>query len=177
MIWIQDWVRTIIILVFFAGFLELLLPSGNMKPTVQVLVGLFVLILMLGPVSSLIAHLQGEPNLELPMVADEQTADVLAQGEGLRSKQLERILNQYRDNVEQQVKSLLKLHNDNADATVTVDVIDDVSQTSFGQLRSLEVVIQTKEWREEAIDTDELVMFLADFYGLEKDKVKITVVK
>ena len=48
MAWLNEWVRTIIILVFFAGFLELLLPSGNMRPMVQVLVGLFVLLLLLG---------------------------------------------------------------------------------------------------------------------------------
>lgn len=177
MTWLQDWVRTIIILVFFAGFLELLLPSGNMKPTVQVLVGLFVLILLLGPISSLISYIRTEPELVFPRIAETQTMDVLARGEDLKGEQLEQILTQYRFNVEQQVKSLLKLQNENLEVLVVVDIVDQLSQADFGQLRSLEVMIPSQEQEEQTINMEVLAKFLANFYGMEEDKVTVTWIK
>lgn len=173
MTWLEEWVRTIIILVFFAGFLELLLPSGNMKPTVQVLVGLFVLVLLLGPVSSLVAHIRNKPEFELPRVAEAQTEEVLARGEDLREKQLDQILIQYRENVKQQVESLLKLQDEQVKVTVEVEVVDQFGDTNFGQLRSLTVTLQTDQQQRRTTDTEKLTRFLSEFYGLSKDKVTV----
>ena len=125
MAWLNEWVRTIIILVFFAGFLELLLPSGNMRPMVQVLVGLFVLLLLLGPVSTVADLIRQQPGFGLPEIAETATDTLLKEGHKLEEQQFEQILTQYRINIEQQVLSLLKFQgSDNIKARVMVDIID-----------------------------------------------------
>lgn len=174
MVWLQDWVRTIIILVFFAGFLELLLPSGNMKPMVQVLVGLFVLILLLGPVSALVDQIQNQTEPGLPRIAEAETDEVLARGKDLEQQQLQQVLTQYRTNIEQQVLWLLRSQDETVRAAVTVDVADRANGVDFGQLRSLTVVLQADKQQREQVNTESIATFLADFYGLAKDKVAVS---
>ncbi|MDK2926124.1 MAG: stage sporulation protein, partial [Bacillota bacterium] len=50
----KEWIRNIVVLVLFGGFVELLLPSNSMKRFLQVVVGLFVLTMLLEPVTLLV---------------------------------------------------------------------------------------------------------------------------
>lgn len=43
-------VRNVLVIVLVAGFLEMLLPEGNMKPLVRLCIGMFILIAVLNPV-------------------------------------------------------------------------------------------------------------------------------
>ncbi|MGI6129925.1 MAG: stage III sporulation protein AF [bacterium] len=174
MVWLQDWVRTIIVLVIFAGFLELLLPSGNMKSTVQVLVGLFVLTLLLNPITAIIGRISYEPEIELPVLSETETSAVLAQGEHLREKQLEYALAEYKINIAQQIKSLLELRDETLEVEVIVNVVTDPNQNDFGQLSSLNLNLRPINWEEKTTDTETLAAWLADFYGLTRDKVIVT---
>lgn len=45
-------VRNVLVIVLVAGFLEMLLPEGNMKPLVRLCIGMFILIAVLNPVLS-----------------------------------------------------------------------------------------------------------------------------
>jgi len=47
---LNDWVKTIILVVLFASFLELLLPASSMQRFVRVIMGLLVMLTMLNPV-------------------------------------------------------------------------------------------------------------------------------
>lgn len=174
MSWLQDWVRTIIILVLFAGFLELLLPSGNMKPIVQVLMGLFVISLLLGPITSVLGYIRQQPEMPLPTVVVADTTTVLAQGDQLREERLEQVLAEYRSSVAKQIKALLKLKNETVEAEIMVNIRSDTNKADFGQLSSIQVSLQTSTAQGELTDTDTLAAFLADFYGLDRDKVTVT---
>lgn len=46
---LSEIVRNVLVIVLVAGFLEMLLPEGNMKPLVRLCIGLFVLIAVLNP--------------------------------------------------------------------------------------------------------------------------------
>jgi len=47
---LTDIVRNVLVIVLVAGFLEMLLPEGNMKPLVRLCIGMFILIAVLNPV-------------------------------------------------------------------------------------------------------------------------------
>lgn len=47
---ITEWVKTVIFVVLFAAFLELLLPASGMRRFVRVVMGLLILLVMLNPV-------------------------------------------------------------------------------------------------------------------------------
>lgn len=47
---LTDIVRNVLVIVLVAGFMEMLLPEGNMKPLVRLCIGMFILIAVLHPV-------------------------------------------------------------------------------------------------------------------------------
>lgn len=50
------WIKDIILLVLFASFLELLLPSSGMQRFIRVIIGLFIMLAILNPVIDLLQN-------------------------------------------------------------------------------------------------------------------------
>ncbi|HKM40011.1 MAG TPA: stage III sporulation protein AF [bacterium] len=173
MTWLRDWVQTVIILVLFAGFLELLLPSGNMKPMVQVLVGLFVLLILLGPVTAMVDRIGHQRELGLPRVDETATQEILVRGKELEHQQLEQVLVQYKANIEQQVLSLLRFGGNAIKAQVIVDIISEVGRADFGKICSLRVILKSDGERHKEIEPELVAMLLTEYYDLTPDKVVV----
>ena len=53
---ISDWVKNLIFLMLFAAFLELLLPTNEMKKFLRMIIGLFIMLAILKPVSNFLAN-------------------------------------------------------------------------------------------------------------------------
>jgi len=51
-----NWVKTIIFVVLFASFLELLLPNSSMQRFVRVIMGLFIMLVILNPVIDVVQN-------------------------------------------------------------------------------------------------------------------------
>lgn len=172
MSWLKEWIRTILVLVLFAGFLELLLPSNAMKRFVQLVLGLFVLATILGPVGILTSRLRQDPAFELPVVAASETSTVLQNGRQVAERQRNQVLEEYRRSIARQVSSLLRLSGHEQVLDIEVEVEEGIEQPTFGQLRSLRVTVpETRPG--EASDNEKLARLLADFYGLNPTQVHV----
>jgi stage III sporulation protein AF len=174
MSWLKEWIRNIVVLVLFAGFMELLLPSSSMKRFLQVVVGLFVLTLLLEPVVTLMKKVEEEPSFDLPAVADNRTAEVLEKGRELAERQQMKVLEEYRRNVARQVATLLELSSQDKVREVRVDVEEVPSRPDFGRLRSLKVILE-HAGEGEPPDAKRFGRLLADFYGLPLDAVQVEI--
>jgi len=53
---ISAWIKNIILLVLFASFLELLLPTSSMQRFIRVIIGLFIMLAILNPVIDIIQN-------------------------------------------------------------------------------------------------------------------------
>ncbi|WP_434511839.1 stage III sporulation protein AF [Desulfitobacterium sp. AusDCA] len=95
---LQTLVRNLAIIILMANFLEMLLPSKSMQGFVKLIMGLFVISAVLGPVISLL-HLP--QNLSVPAWTEVNSHDmpVLAGNNGLQAG---------RDAVQEQFKLILK---------------------------------------------------------------------
>ncbi len=107
---IRGIVRNIAIVILLASFLELLLPNGSMRRFVQLIMGLFVLIAILGPAANL---LDRPLTFEIPAwsqaqagQAQEELATVIKQGTNIREKSKSKALAEYQKAIEQQAKAL-----------------------------------------------------------------------
>lgn len=176
MTWLREWVQTILVLVLFAGFLELLLPSDTMKRFVQVVVGLFILSAILGPLVALTENLRQGPAFALPAIRKPDTMQVVRRGEELARRQREEVLQAYRDNVARQVVSLVELDGSCKVVAVQVEVEEGVDKPTFGQLLSLRLTLEPSPGVP-AYDPGKLAELLANFYGLPPDRVTIDTVQ
>lgn len=174
MSWLKEWIRNIVVLVLFAGFMELLLPSNNMKRFVQVIVGLFVLTTLLEPFAMLLNKVKEGPSFDLPAVADYRTGQVIESGKELAERQQTKVLEEYRRNVARQVASLLELSTQDKVLEVKAEVEETLDKPEFGQLKALKVILEHTAEGEPA-EAKRFARLLADFYGLPIDAVQVEI--
>ncbi len=131
-------VRNIAIVILLASFLELLLPNNSMRRFVQLVMGLFVLMAVLGPVVKL---LDRPLSFEIPAWSetgagsDQELAQVLQQGQSLKDKSKQAAMDGLKQALEQQAKAL----------ALTVQGVKEVSLQAnlkqSGEVESLEVYV------------------------------------
>lgn len=119
---VTDWVRNIVMVVLFASFLELLLPSSGMQRFVRVIMGLLILLAILTPV---IDALQSRVVPEVPALAGQGggAADRVRQGSEAMVRERDRLaLEYYRKELARQVRAVVTAVDGVADARVAVEV-------------------------------------------------------
>ncbi|MFZ3170681.1 MAG: stage III sporulation protein AF [Carboxydocellales bacterium] len=120
---LSNLVRSLAIIIILAGLLEMFLPSKNLKPSVQVIIGLFILVTILNPLLGLLnkewnddlqAWTGGEMGVSLEQI--------LAKGEQIRKGNQAQAVEQYRQKLAAQVTGLANLVPGVQTVTAKVDV-------------------------------------------------------
>lgn len=107
---LSNLVRSLAIIIILAGLLEMFLPSNNLKPSVQVIIGLFILVTILNPLLGLInkewtTELQAWTTEGMGVSLDQ----VLAKGDQIRQNNQTKAMDQYRQKLAAQVTGLANL--------------------------------------------------------------------
>lgn len=135
---VSDWVKSIVLVVLFASFLELLLPASSMQRFIRVIMGLLVMLTMLNPVVEFIqSRTLQEP---IPAMsgkisagtgqAKERTAAVVAEKNRLT-------VEIYKNDLARQIKAVVLAIDGVADARITVEL----QQDNAGRSGALDKVI------------------------------------
>ncbi len=139
---ISEIVRTVIIIVLLASFIEMLLPGREMGGYVRLVMGLFIIIAILNP---LVSWWKGERiNWEIEawsFVPDRsETEAAIAQGMELERQNRELALAEYRKRLEKQVESMAKLLPEVESANA--DIVLERGEQQWGVLKSIELRIK-----------------------------------
>jgi stage III sporulation protein AF len=119
---ITDWVRNIVMVVLFATFLELLLPTSGMQRFVRVIMGLLILLAVLGPAVDL---LQSRAHPEVPALAGQNgpAADRIRSGAEQVVRERDRLAEEmYRKDLARQIRAVVTAVDGVADARVAVEL-------------------------------------------------------
>lgn len=122
---VTDWVRNIVMVVLFASFLELLLPSSGMQRFVRVIMGLLILLAILGPVVDV---LQSRVAPEVPALAGQSgpAADRVRSGTETVVRERDRLaVELYRKDLARQIRAVVASVDGVADARVAVELAQD----------------------------------------------------
>lgn len=103
---LYDWIKNLILVVIFAGFIQLILPTDTFTKYVRVVMGFFIIITLLNP---LLAFLQLDLQEEIPWPQGESSSyqEIVRRGEDLRLKGEEEILQHIQRERERDVKDIL----------------------------------------------------------------------
>ncbi len=141
-------VRNLVFLVILAAFLEMLLPLQGTRRLVQVIIGLFILLAVLGPVASLFHQ---QLPLQLSMPANGSPAgqgggtglsDILERGQALQQVTSAQEQAAYVQQMEDQIAVICRLVPGVKAASVTVALNPSAPQQSLGTIQKVEVVLQ-----------------------------------
>jgi stage III sporulation protein AF len=143
---ITVWVKSIIFVVLFASFLELLLPNNSMQRFIRVIMGLFIMLAILNPVINVLENKLSTD--QIPALA--QTSSTLSDAEILSASthvvgkrdQLAREL--YAKDLSKQIRATVLAIDGVANAKVTVVIADDTpsGSKSMGKISTVIVYVE-----------------------------------
>ncbi|MGI6589000.1 MAG: stage III sporulation protein AF [Peptococcia bacterium] len=198
---LTELVRNIMLIILLTSFLEMIMPSSSMQRFVKVVMGLFILVAILNPILNVINQQQ---NLEAFIWQQEdrsqaQFNSVLEQGERLQKVNQDLLWESYQQNLEHQMKSLVKLIGGVKEADVQIklkqirdseELIKEVTVTInkkekegersgelikpvkivMGEFNEEKVHVLSKE--EQLIQSD-ILKILSQYFGLKGEQINV----
>ncbi|MDR3593000.1 MAG: stage III sporulation protein AF [Negativicutes bacterium] len=137
---ITDWVKTIILVVLFASFLELLLPASSMQRFIRVIMGLLVMLTILNPVVDFI-QARSLPE-QLPAFSN-RTADGTGRpgaGPAIADEKNRLAVEVYKKDLSRQIRAVVLAVDGVADARVSVQLKNEGDSRS-GALDKIQLAI------------------------------------
>ncbi|MGI6066543.1 MAG: stage III sporulation protein AF [Bacillota bacterium] len=197
---ISELVRNVTIIVLIAGFLEMMLPSSELKRFIKMVMGLFVLVSILNPLISL---LRQETAYEVfawqDPVQGMELNSILQEGEKLSRDINEKAAEMYADSMAKQMETIVKLVKGVAWVEADVEVKETGKHPDYGKIDRAVLVIGIGEQQEQntiepikiSISDEEtnktaqsenneikyrVVEALKNFYGLQEEQIHVVIV-
>ncbi|MBP2649328.1 MAG: stage sporulation protein [Firmicutes bacterium] len=137
MAWLTMWIKTLIMVVLFAAFLELLLPTSSMQRFVRLIMGLIIMLAILNPVIELFHGDGFRQPLEAVAAWKPEALEVSASDNSAIVHERDRLAQElYCKELSQQIAAVVLPLEGVADAKVVVKL----AQTKEGKVGALERV-------------------------------------
>jgi stage III sporulation protein AF len=140
---ITAWVKSIVLVVLFASFLELLLPNGSMQRFIRVIMGLFIMLAILNPVIDVIQNPGMEGAVPVLSNSSANSSPIVAASHAIVEER-EQLSNElFRKELSKQIKAIVTALEGVADAKVQVDIYaESTSNNRSGTIKNVVVYVQ-----------------------------------
>jgi stage III sporulation protein AF len=141
----KGWIINIVTTMVFVAFVEVLLPGGNMRKYVNLVIGLLVMLVIISPLIHLSA---GSYNLGIDIfnkgyAIELRDANLLLNN--VRHEQRESITKIYRDKVQRQIQEHVERLYPGSRAAAEVYINEDYDSESYGSVLGIRVVLSPSE--------------------------------
>lgn len=144
---ISSMVRNVTVIVLIAGFLEMLLPSGEIKKFVKSVLGLFILVTILNPLISLWDQNKSAEVFawQDPIEGNRSLDTILGQSQEISQEMKEKAMVMYQDNTAKQMETVVKLIKGVSWVEATVKVAGENNNDPQGEIKHVNLIIGLKE--------------------------------
>lgn len=204
---IRDWIITIISVIVFVTFVEILIPNSSHKKYINVVVGFLLMIVILTPLTKLIG---GDINFEEGIIKTSNEIELITAKNRIENIQRgndEAVLKLYKSEIAKQLKGRIEQSSDYVVEEVIVEVVEDSTSPNFGLIDEFHITLrENKKYVETTSTTIQPVEInvsigkksnntveansilinnesdfikddLSNFYNLSRDNVNIYVLK
>ncbi|OCL26952.1 stage III sporulation protein AF [Orenia metallireducens] len=178
---LTNWIRNIVLVIIFANFIEMLLPNNNTKREINMVIGLFIILVILSPIINLLNYQSNFLSLfNIFNYSKPSFEEIVQEGEKLKEDNQGRAKD-YKRRLNRQIEALIKLNSDLTDIKAKVDF------NSNSQLKG--VSIKGRDTRVKKVSVDlsknnppqdnednqmaELKELIASFYGIDTEQITI----
>lgn len=157
-------VVNIVVIIIITTILDLLMPEGRMQSLVKLVMGMFVVVSMLAPVTSILhqEHFLDAWVLELPQ--EQQMDSIMAQGEEMRMEQTKAMWQEYQKKLNGQISAILLLMPEVERCYVSTQVDE-----SNGALMGVEIGVKGQQ---QGL-ADKIQQVISGYYGLRAEQIQI----
>ncbi len=144
MSFIREWVITIVSIIIFITFVEILIPNSNHKRFINVVIGFLLMIVILTPLTKLI---KGEINLEEKILKTSNDLELLTVENRINNTEYsnkEAIIKLYKNEITKQIKEHIEYNTEYIAQKVLMEVEDDSDSPQFGLIKSFNITLEEK---------------------------------
>lgn len=131
-------VKSIVVIIIFAAFLEIILPRSDMKRYVNLIIGLFVIIAVLNPfLSALNRGISFDVLSDVGQSGAADTQTLIQNGKDLANAQRTGAVREYKDKLARQIAAMAGLCQKDRISGVDIDMVDDTGSPDFGTVKKV----------------------------------------
>lgn len=130
-------VKSILVIIMLAAFLEIVLPRSDMKRYVNLVIGLFVILAVLNPFLTLINQ-----GLDLDVFDDvtaknPDTESLIRIGKEMAAEDRNKASRQYKEKLSRQIMGIAGMYQNTKTTGVDIEMVEDPESESFGQINKI----------------------------------------
>lgn len=135
--WLSSWASGVIVAIIAATILEMLLPDGNNKKYIKIIIGIYVLFTIISPVVS--GLLDEEVDIEAIFAS---TSEYEYSTEKVEANNNNLIISTYTINLKEDIKQKLL---DKGYNTNKIDIEVGTNDTNYGQIQHMNIIVSKME--------------------------------
>lgn len=143
MAFIREWVITIISVIIFVTFIEILIPNSNYKRYINVITGLLLIVVILTPLTKFINRQINFEEEVLKIFNQLELSTAQNRINNIRYSNDEAVIALYKNKIGEQVKSYIENNTEYIVDEVFVEVEDENSE-QFGTITNLDITLSEK---------------------------------
>lgn len=195
---IKNWVIDIVYMSIFISFLEIVLPKGNMKRFIDMIIGFLIIIVVINP---FIKFINKDIDIERNIFTSiNRFNNEYKESDSIEALQQDQITSVYINKLKEDIKDQIEYNSDYKVSVLNVLIVEDTEDEDYGQIKKIELVLEYKEEdikdkdiikvdntkevcvklnnnktlnREELKDSEKIVNIISKQYNLPKDRISV----
>ena len=151
MAFIREWVITIISVIIFVTFIEILIPNSNYKRYINVVTGLLLIVVILTPLTKFINKQINFEEEVLKIFNQLELSTAQNRINNVQYSNDEAVITLYKNKIGEQVKSYIENNTEYIVSDVFVEV-EDENSSQFGTVTSLDITLREKTGNSKSAD-------------------------
>lgn len=148
---LRSLVQSLVFIVILAMFLEMLLPMGEMRKYVKLVMGLMIIVAVVQAVGELTSWDYSNDMPSLIQREDQsQLTSIMESGKKISNEQQHRAIEQYRQGLANQIRALANINKDVHIADVDVKIQSQPGEPDYGQVKEITLAVDTRREHEGA---------------------------
>lgn len=148
---LRSLVQSLVVIIILAMFLEMLLPMGEMRKYVKMVMGLMIIVAVVQAVGELTRwdYSNDIPSL-IQKEEQSQLTSIMESGKKISNEQQHKAIEQYRQGLANQIRALANMNKDVHIADVDVRIQSQSGEPDYGQVKEIILAVDTRREHEGA---------------------------
>ena len=141
---ISEWVVTIISLIIFTTFIEILIPNSNYKRYIDVVMGFLLVVVILTPLTKFIG---GQVDFEEGILRASNQLELSTAQNRMNNVQYdndEAVVRLYKNEIGKQLQDYIEQNTEYAVNNVAIEIDDNSSSPEFGSIKNFDITLEKK---------------------------------